>query len=44
MGRCPARSGRAMGSNLPEGKALLDAYMAALREAGATPARDWKLE
>ncbi len=32
------------GSNLPEGKALLDAYMAALREAGATPARDWKLE
>ena len=28
-------------ANLPEGKALLDAYMAAIREGGATPSRDW---
>lgn len=32
------------GANLPEGKALLDAYMTAIRDAGETPARDWKLE
>lgn len=31
-------------ANLPEGKALLDAYMAAIREAGAIPARDWAVE
>ena len=31
------------GAKLPEGKALLDAYMAAIRAAGGTPARDWTL-
>ncbi|MBC9247453.1 C4-dicarboxylate TRAP transporter substrate-binding protein [Paracoccus sp. 11-3] len=31
-------------AKLPEGKVMLDAYMAAIREAGATPARDWKVE
>ncbi|MBA4489809.1 C4-dicarboxylate TRAP transporter substrate-binding protein [Paracoccus sp. S1E-3] len=30
--------------NLPEGKAMLDAYMAAIRAAGVTPVRDWKVE
>lgn len=31
------------GAKLPEGKALLDAYMAAVREAGGKPIREWKL-
>lgn len=31
-------------ANLPEGKVMLDAYMAALRDAGITPARDWTVE